>query len=124
MLSLPPGEKYDPAGDRPLQRRALAGILPDPVRLRRTKTIYDQPCYEGLRQGRSFVGLLTEDPCVAKRGIVDRGLWTEAVSRARMGLAHSLPQFEAVAALEIWLRQIEDIGSGRPGTEESPLRAL
>ncbi len=121
MLSLPSEEKFDPAIDRPLQRAALAGVLPDEVRLRRTKTIYDQPCYEGLRQGRSFVRLLTEDPLVAKRGIVDRDLWTEAVAQARMGLAHSLPQFEAVASLEIWLRQLEDLEAGRLAVPENPL---
>jgi asparagine synthase (glutamine-hydrolysing) len=121
MLSLPSEEKYDPSGDRPLQRAALAGVLPDAVRLRGTKTIYDQPCYEGLRQGRSFVRLLTEDPLVVKRGIVDRNLWIEAVAQARMGLAHSLPQFEAVASLEIWLRQLEDLEAGRFTVPESPL---
>jgi len=124
MFSLPWEEKFDPATDRPLQRAALAGILPDEVRLRRTKTIYDQPCYEGLRQGRSFVGLLTEDPLVARRGIVDPGLWGEAVAQARMGRTHSLPQFEAVASLEMWLRQLEDLESGRLAAPESPLSRL
>jgi asparagine synthase (glutamine-hydrolysing) len=124
MLCLPWDEKFDPAGDRTLQRRALAGVLPEPVRQRRTKTIYDQPCYEGLRQGRSFVRLLTEDPLVARRGIVEPALWAEAVAQARMGRAHSLPQFEAVAALEIWLRQLEDLKEGRLKMEENLLRGL
>ncbi len=124
MFSLPWEEKFDPMTDRRLQRGALAGILPDAVRLRRTKTIYDQPCYEGLRQGRSFVGLLTEDPLVARRGIVDPELWGEAVAQARMGRTHSLPQFEAVASLEVWLRQLEDLEAGRLSVPESPLSRL
>lgn len=124
MLSLPWDEKFDPGTDRPLQRRALSGILPEPLRLRTTKTVYDQPCYEGLRQGKHFVRLLTEDPLVARRGIVESGPWIEAVAQARMGRTHSLPQFEAVASLEIWLRQIEALRQGHLELEETPLPAL
>ncbi len=112
MMSLPQELKFTPDTDRALQRRALNGILPEEIRLRRLKTIYDQPTYEGLRQGTDFVSRLTDEPLVAKRGIVDPAKWREAVSQARLGRTHFLPQFEAVASLEIWLRQIESMRDG------------
>jgi asparagine synthase (glutamine-hydrolysing) len=112
MFSLPWQWKFNPETDRLLQREALRGILPEPLRLRKAKTIYDQPCYEGLRRGKVWSALLTDDPLVARRGIVDRTRWIEAVGQARLGRAHFLPQFEAIASLEIWLRQLEDLKSG------------
>lgn len=109
MFNLPWNQKFHPDSDRFLQRRAMVGILPEPVRLKRGKIVNDQIYFEGLRQGRDWCELLTDNPRVAARGIVDRGRWIEAVGRARMGLTHFLPQFEAVAMLEIWLRQRETI---------------
>jgi hypothetical protein len=108
MFNLPWNQKFHPDSDRYLQRRSLAGILPEPVRLKRGKIVNDQIYYEGLRQGRQWCELLTDNPRVAALGIVDRDRWIEAVGRARMGLTHFLPQFEAVAMLEIWLRQREE----------------
>ena len=114
MMSLPQNLKFTPDMDRILQREALNGILPDEIRLRRRKTIYDQPAYEGLRQGKDFTSVLTDDPVIVKRGIVDPEKWREAVSQARLGRTHFLPQFEAAASLEIWLSQIEAIQNGDP----------
>ena len=116
MFCLPWEWKFSPQTDRLLQREALRGILPESLRLRKAKTIYDQPCYEGLRRGKAWSALLTDNPLVAARGIVDRGRWIEAVGQARLGRAYFLPQFEAVASLEIWLRQLEDVRSRGPVT--------
>ncbi len=112
MASLPQDLKFTPGMDRILQREAMRSILPDPIRLRRDKTIYDQPAYEGLRQGKAFTSLLMDNPVIAQRGIVDPAKWKEAVSQARLGRTHFLPQFEAAASLEIWLRQIEAVKNG------------
>lgn len=109
MFNLPWSQKLQPDADRFLQRRALQGILPEAVRLKRGKVVNDQIYFEGLRHGGAWCELLTDDPRVADLGIVDRGGWIEAVGRARMGLTHYLPQFEAVAMLEIWLRQRENL---------------
>jgi asparagine synthase (glutamine-hydrolysing) len=114
MFALPPGQKFDPRGDRFLQRRALEGILPEALRQRREKTIFDQPFYEGLRNGKAWIGALTSAPRVVERGIVDRESWAEAVAQARLGRTHSLAQFQAIATLEIWLQQLETPVSSGP----------
>jgi hypothetical protein len=107
MLALPSSQKFDPETNRSLQRRALKSILPEAVRLRQEKTTFDQPFYEGLRQGKEWSRLLTVAPRVVERGIVDGARWIEAVKQARLGRTYSLAQFQAVATLEIWLRQRE-----------------
>ncbi len=114
MVSLPQNLKFTPDMDRIQQREALNGILPDKIRLRRRKTIYDQPAYEGLCQSKDFTSVLTDDPIIIKRGIVDPEKWRGAVSQARLGRTHFLPQFEAAASLEIWLSQIEAVQNGGP----------
>jgi asparagine synthase (glutamine-hydrolysing) len=108
MLALPSSQKFDPRTNRFLQRRALKSILPEAVRLRNEKTTFDQPFYEGLRKGKEWTSLLTVAPRVAERGIVDGARWIEAVKQARLGRTHSLAQFQAIATLEIWLRQMEN----------------
>ena len=108
MLALPSSQKFDPETNRSLQRRALKSILPEAVRLRQEKTTFDQPFYEGLRKGQEWTRLLTVAPRVVERGIVDGARWIEAVQQARLGRTYSLAQFQAVATLEIWLRQMEN----------------
>ena len=107
MLNLPPAQKFHPAMARYLQRRALTGILPEAVRTRGDKTIFDQPYYEGLRLGRVWTQQLTDDPRVVQRGIVDAARWQEAVAQARLGRTARLREFESIAVLEVWLRQLE-----------------
>jgi asparagine synthetase B (glutamine-hydrolysing) len=41
MLSLPPELSFDPRYSRPLLRDAMAGLIPDPVRLRPAKSSFD-----------------------------------------------------------------------------------
>jgi asparagine synthase (glutamine-hydrolysing) len=112
MLALPAQQKFNPVMNRFLQRRALRSVLPEALRVRFEKTTFDQPFYEGLRKSK-WASLLTTSPRVADLGIVDRAKWGEAVAQAKMGRTHSLAQFQAVATLEIWLRQMEARTSDR-----------
>jgi asparagine synthase (glutamine-hydrolysing) len=48
MLSVPPELSYDTRFGRPLQREAMAGILPDEVRLRPTKSTFDAVFHEAV----------------------------------------------------------------------------
>jgi asparagine synthase (glutamine-hydrolysing) len=111
MAAIPPRQKLHPEADRFLQRRALAGILPEKIRKRRGKATFDQPSFEGLRQAGEWTAALTDDPRIARLGLVDRERWIEAVGQARMGLTHNLPQFVAAATLEVLLRQLERLAA-------------
>jgi asparagine synthase (glutamine-hydrolysing) len=113
MLSLPSNQKFNPEMNRFLQRRAVRPILPEALRLRNDKTTFDQPFYEGLRKGKVWTSLLVANSRVVELGIVDQSKWNDAVAQAKLGRTHSLAQFQAVATLEIWLRQMESSPSGR-----------
>ena len=105
MYSLPWQQQAVAGHDRTLQRRALAGILPEQTRTRRTKAGPDQAVYEGLRTNREVYQLLTARPMIAQRGYVDETAWRGAVQAAQFGYVELMPAFEAAMSLEIWLRQ-------------------
>ncbi len=122
MHALPWEQKMRPGEDRLLQRRALAGILPEAVRSRRGKTTSDQPYFEGLRKSKAWVSLLTDHPRIVERGFVDGLLWNEAVKLAQFGHFHSgaIASFVSAAGLEFWLRQLEQ----PVATHDRPREAL
>jgi asparagine synthase (glutamine-hydrolysing) len=121
MHALPWDQKMRPGEDRLLQRRALAGILPEAVRSRRGKTTADQPYFEGLRRSKAWISLLTDRPRIVERGFVDGRLWNEAVKLAQFGHFHSraIASFVSAAGLEFWLRQLE-----RPAVTNDSLHSL
>jgi asparagine synthase (glutamine-hydrolysing) len=108
MYSLPRQQQVMPGQDRVLQRRALAGILPEQTRTRRTKSGPAQAIYEGLRANREVCQLLTDRPLIAQRGYVEQTAWRTAVQAAQFGVVRSSAAFEAAVSLEMWLRQQEN----------------
>jgi asparagine synthase (glutamine-hydrolysing) len=105
MCSLPWQQQVVAGQDRVLQRRALAGILPEETRARRTKAGPDEAVYEGLRTNPDIVELLTARPLIAQRGYVDQTAWRTAVQGAQFGFVPSSAMFEAAVTLEMWLLQ-------------------
>jgi asparagine synthase (glutamine-hydrolysing) len=108
MAAIPWEQKIRPGQDRSLERRALQGILPEPIRQRKDKRGPDEAYFEGLRIGR-WPELLVDRPRIVERGYVDGRLWRQAVSRARYGCLPTIKHFIAAATLEVWLRQLEDV---------------
>lgn len=105
MYSLPWQQQVTSGQDRLLQRRALAGILPEQIRTRRTKSGPAQAIYEGLAANRDIYHLLTNQPLIAQRDYVDQASWRTATEAAQFGVVRSAAAFEAAVSLEIWLRQ-------------------
>jgi asparagine synthase (glutamine-hydrolysing) len=111
VLGLPPHLAFDRVLDRPLLRRAMEGMLPDPVRLRRDKVYFDPlllaaltgPDHaelEGAFRGPLELGLVA-DP------VALRALWHNGPDRHPHGRwAWSAEMWRAYAA-EMWLRQEE-----------------
>ena len=108
MYSLPWQQQVISGQDRLLQRRALAGILPEQIRTRRTKSGPAQAIYEGLAANREVYQLLTDRPLIAQRGYVDQAAWRASMEAAQFGVVRSAAAFEAAVSLEIWLRQQEN----------------
>jgi asparagine synthase (glutamine-hydrolysing) len=107
MLAVPWARKLTPKGDRLLQRRALAGVVPDAILQRNDKGSTAQPIIDGLERGDDWVRALTARPRIVERGYARLEAWREAVQRARVGQTVGFKYFDASAALEIWLQGIE-----------------
>lgn len=126
-LSTPPELAYDSERSRPLLRATTAGLLPDAVRLRPSKSTFDALFHQALDgpdrplvtsllgpQARigEFVDLgavrgeLVEAP--APRGGWERMSWAIRVWR--------------LATAELWLAQQEDLGAPRALIDASPPR--
>jgi asparagine synthase (glutamine-hydrolysing) len=71
VLRLPPELSFDPELDRPLLRRAMAGLLPDVIRLRKEKSYFNalfETCLEGV--DGPFVRTLLTSPDAEVRAYV------------------------------------------------------
>jgi asparagine synthase (glutamine-hydrolysing) len=112
MFRLPPEHAYSSAHSRPLLRQALAGLLPDEVRLRRTKSNFDAVFHEGLA-GPDLPALR------ALLGADDLRLGDYVVRDAVQGLLERPPsagpelskwamRVWRLATAELWLRVQED----------------
>jgi len=104
MLSIPFEQRQRPMRDRYLQRRTFRNLLPAIVTNRRNKGSGQRPYDEGLRYGREWLAMLSDEPWLARLGLVDAQRWRQEVDRASFGLYESLPHFAIAACIECWLR--------------------
>jgi asparagine synthase (glutamine-hydrolysing) len=115
ILAIPTEASFDPTFDRPLLRRATAGVLPDAVRLRREKSYFNALFDETLTStDRPALLELLEDGARVREYVrldVIRGyvLGTEPRPPAWAWIVWR------IAAAECWLRTLED--------EDFPARA-
>jgi asparagine synthase (glutamine-hydrolysing) len=107
MLAIPWDHKLRPGGDRLLQRRAFADILPREIIARTDKGGSDQPWFAGLDSAPAWIQALTVQPRLVERGWVDLNQWRSAVQRARVGRTVGIGPFRASAAIELWLQHLE-----------------
>jgi asparagine synthase (glutamine-hydrolysing) len=106
MCGIPWEQKLRPRCDRYLQRRALAGVLPELVRRRASKGSGNPAFVEGLRRSRDWLGYLCDNPLMAERGIVDAAKWRDAVRQAGVGQTYDDRFFLGAVAVETWLVQL------------------
>ncbi|HEX8064356.1 MAG TPA: asparagine synthase-related protein [Allosphingosinicella sp.] len=108
MTSLPLDLRMRPRCDRYLQRRALAGILPESVRRRGGKGVATAMFVEGLSRSPEWVRYLTEGCRLADAGIADANAWADSIRQATVGQTRGDMFLHAGISLEIWLRQLEE----------------
>lgn len=113
MAALDTAFTFSPEGNRLLQRHALAGQLPEVVRLRRSKGNPQRGYDIALGNSGRWLSALTHDSRLVSRGWVRPDRWQAELARARLGVIPNRPQLEASMMAEWWLRSIE-IHSPRP----------
>jgi asparagine synthase (glutamine-hydrolysing) len=125
-LALPPEQKYQHLAStrkqnvrrRSLQRRALAGILPESIRQSQSKVNFNDVYRRRFSRFKdAYVAMFAPPivPLVSSFGYVDKGqFWavlSESLKRAESGetSAYLNPWIGRVTSLEIWLRTLESV---------------
>jgi len=106
-LAIPLEQKLQPTETRPLMRRALKDILPEPVLRRKGKGSVSETLCRGLAREWTTIKAMLDDARVVSRGYIDYKEMMSALDKARHGMELEMDAFTKVVALEIWLRSIE-----------------
>jgi asparagine synthase (glutamine-hydrolysing) len=104
MLNVDNTLRHPGGRDRVLQRRALNGVLPEAIRLRRTKGGMGGELERNIAHDRELLQLLAENPRIVARGYVDATRWRETVERASVGAINNRLLFDLTVSIELWLR--------------------
>lgn len=107
LAAIPPRQLFRTGASKPLLRRAMAGLLPDLVRLRRGKTQFGAFLEQAMAQRqRTRIERLLASPLVETSGFVDGGRLRAAYRRFQEGLPidNDFYLWHTIA-LEIWMRE-------------------
>jgi asparagine synthase (glutamine-hydrolysing) len=96
-----------PGETKSLLRRALAGILPEEVRVRRSKAGPDEALYRACVRESGRLSEWIADARVCAYGFVNRKALIETFQRVRHGVPVTTPQLLRTLCLEFWLRSLE-----------------
>ena len=119
MLGIPREQKIRPGEFKPLLRRALAGILPEEIRTRQTKSGSGHWIYLSILRERPRLEPLLRRPLQAELGWVDGDELFKAFQLASHGHAPDSFMLTSALALELWLRA----ALGEPGAAAEPATA-
>jgi asparagine synthase (glutamine-hydrolysing) len=107
-LSLTAALRTGVSDNKPLFRRALAGLVPTSTLDRRTKGDYTADQYVGLRRSAPFLRALFREPIAAELGVLEPRPLLAVLDRGLLGLDLPWPAFTTAVATEIWLRRFHD----------------
>ncbi|HEU4387365.1 MAG TPA: asparagine synthase-related protein, partial [Blastocatellia bacterium] len=104
-MGIPMEQKLRPGGDtRSILRRAMLGVLPEEIRLRKTKAVFDQHIHSGIDREWARIAGLVDSPQLGLMGIVDPREFRRALEMIRIGHSEGIYQLISALALEFWLR--------------------
>lgn len=105
ILSIPREQVIRAGQRRFLMRRALRGLVPDEVLLRRTKGAAARRPLLALADDWMELEKLVASSLVARCGFVDQAKLQQAMLAAKAGNGRELPRLMHTLALEFWLQQ-------------------
>lgn len=106
VLSVRPDERGGPFIYKPLLAAATRGLLPEPVRRRVTKGVFDGDHHAGLRANLGHVLDLADGHLAARHLIKTNGLRT-VIRAAAAGAPTAWPWVLSTLAAELWLRSLQ-----------------
>ncbi|MER6917149.1 asparagine synthase-related protein [Streptomyces sp. NPDC000594] len=110
---------------KPLAREALAGLVPDFLLHRQTKTAFTTSLYDGLAANASVLRKIVSTSSLAQAGLIDAHRVEVALTGAVAGAPAPLAALHALIVTELWLtslqRQTARATWWQPATERSPI---
>ena len=88
----------------------MKGILPETVRLRRSKTNFSHFRRQGLTRETDFLDEVKSNPVIAQLGYINLQQWSEVLTRFQLGLLNPWqvlrpPTYiDSPLSVEVWLR--------------------
>lgn len=104
LIGIPAGQKLRPTESRSIHRRAMKGVLPEAIRLRKSKQGPDESLLRGLSRTWSDLVHMFSDAEVSKLGYIHGESFLRELFRAKHGLCSATPSLLRVLSLEFWLR--------------------
>lgn len=108
LLGIPADQKLRPTESRSIQRRALQGILPDTIRLRKNKQGADEPLLRALARNWQVFATIFDHAEVYERGYINRSAFLDDLKRARHGFCRFTAPLARVLSLELWLQSLSN----------------
>lgn len=115
VFSLPADYLMGGAETKRLLRRALRGILPDPIRERWNKQGFRPPQEDWIKGALlAHVRATIDDPAFAARGLWDVDWWRSALKRFEQGESHLAWTLWMPTIVEAWFRHFVDRARAQP----------
>jgi asparagine synthase (glutamine-hydrolysing) len=123
VLSLPMNQLVRPGQDRFLMRRATRGLLPEPIRTRKSKATIDEAPCRVLERERQEIGEPTALE-VCQRGYADPNALAKAMLGIAMGRIDHSYAFLRLMNIEQWLRSLRTVEARRRALSQQESASL
>lgn len=120
LAAIPPAQLFRAGSYKPLLRRAVKGLLPEPVRLRRDKTRLEAFVDLSLREQSAAVERLLAAPAASDLGILASAQLRAAYRNYLESAPGETPRLWYALALEAWLRRHRLLGLDFSAAEHRP----
>jgi hypothetical protein len=118
MLSLPIEQVARPGQNRSIMRRAMRGILPERIRLRKSKSGPDEAFCRAVVCEQDTIGDIPR-MLVCEHGYIDAVKLSEAIRLATLGRVEEIGALLNVFSAERWLRSLSMIEGSRAQLKRS-----
>jgi asparagine synthase (glutamine-hydrolysing) len=107
MIAIPLEQNITFRTEKSLLRRSMRGLLPDQVRLRRSKSVFDEVFIRAFARQWPHLRYVLENPLVCDFGYADPKVLRGDIARARHGFCLEPASFLRLLAVEMWLRSLQ-----------------
>lgn len=104
LIGIPADQKLRPTESRSIHRRAMKDILPEKIRLRKTKQGPGEPLLRALARDWQAVLNIFQTSELHKRGFIDCQSFLPDLIRAKHGICPFTASLARILSLELWLR--------------------